>query len=435
MRRTTVLACMVTACLIAAQGEAMAQLKAGVARASITPVEAGIPTQLGGYGERAGRPAEGVHDTIYAKAVVFEFEAKKSALVALDVCHLPKGLVDDALALAGIDGLSYGNVLMSASHSHAGLEGMSMDRRNIANNPHIGIFNEDVLNFVAARLSEAIKEANGNLRPVTAGSAAVSLPGMNRNRRDSKLPTDEDMTVLRFDTEDGQPYIVMVNYTAHGTIMTEKIMHVSGGWAGVMQRTVEDLVGEGVTCLYTNGAEGDVAPSGYTGGSRWEMAEQFGRRTALAAAALSEAIHTRPVDTFDVRVRWVDLPQQTPAPDFQKIAGDEYQVTEEQLGLLLGAMFPSSAPLYGLRINDFALVSFPGEPITAIGVPVKETLRANGIHYPVVACLTNDLIGYILTEEEYHKSGYEVTASFYGPGLGAVMLENANALATDLASK
>jgi len=96
-------------------------------------------------------------------------------------------------------------------------------------------------------------------------------------------------------------------------------------------------------------------------------------------------------------------------------------------------LFPSRAPLYALRVNDFLMVTFPGEPISEIGLAVKQTLREAGIRFPAVAALTNDLIGYILTKEEYAQSGYEVTASFYGDGLGELMLQNAQALAREAA--
>ncbi len=415
------LACMCT--------PAVAQLNAGVARISITPLEVGMTTPLGGYGARAGKPAEGIHDTIYAKALVFERGGEKSALVALDVCGLPIGLVEDSVAKAGIDGLTLDRVMMAASHTHAGLEGFALDRRNIANNPHIGIFSEELLQFVTERLAQCLREADSALQPVRAGAGQVRLPDMNRNRRNAAC-VDEDLTVLRLDLADGAPYVALVNYTAHGTIMTEREMLVSGGWAGVMQRTVEALTGPGVTCLFVNGALGDISPKGAQGGSRWEMAEYYGRRVGIHAARLWDGVKTADVDRFTVRSEWLDLPTPRPAPDFVKIAGSEYHVTQEQLEMLLPVMFPSRAPLYALRVNDFQMITFPGEPICEIGGAIKEVMRGAGVAYPCVASLTTDSIGYILTPEEYRRSGYEVTASFYGETLGTLMQEKAIALAT-----
>jgi hypothetical protein len=47
-------------CLLASAQAGAAPLKAGVARASINPMEAKIPTPLGGYGAREGKPFRSV---------------------------------------------------------------------------------------------------------------------------------------------------------------------------------------------------------------------------------------------------------------------------------------------------------------------------------------------------------------------------------------
>lgn len=418
--------------IVLAAGPAHAEFLAGTARASITPLEAGIPTQLGGYGARNGQPATGVHDTIHAKVIVLGSGESRAAIVGLDICTTPWSLLEETVKKANVPGLTTETVLLCASHCHAGLEGMSMDRNNVLGNPHIGIFSEPVLEFVSDRIAGALREAAARLEPVTAGTGVAPLRGMNRNRRHEGAPTDEDLTVLRLDRADGSPLAVVVNYTAHGTIMTEDIMQVSGGWAGAMQRTLEDLLGGDVTCVYTNGSEGDVAPKGYTGGSRFEMAEQYGRRVALAAGRLSEAIVTGPVRDFAMLSDRVVLPPRQASPDFMKIAGDEYNVDASQLDLALQVLFPAEAPIYGLRVDDFHLITVPGEPITAIGLAIKQALRAGGANHPVIASTTNAHIGYILTKEEYALSGYEVTASFYGDTLGAVFVEGASKLADRL---
>lgn len=409
---------------------AFAGLNAGVATVSITPLEENLATQLGGYGARNGQPAEGVHDTIRAKALVLESEGQKAALVTLDVCSVPLSVTEESLKKAAIPGLTVDNSLFIASHTHGGLEGFSMDRRNVANNPHIGIFDEKILEFVTGRVAKALQQAQANVQPVRAGSAKVALPGMNRNRRDAPF-SDEDLTLLRLDRADGTPYVVFVDYTAHGTLIGEKEMLVSGEWPGAMQRTVEALM-PGVTCMYANGAEGDQSPAGAQGGSAYERCEDYGRRVGIIASQLAGAVHGSEVKDFRVASKWVDLPKQQGAPDFVKIAGDEYHVTQEQLDQILPAMFPVKAPIYGLRVDEFLMMTYPGEPIAQLGLETKANLKAQ-VDFPCVAALTSDHIGYILTKEEYAKSGYEVTASFYGDTLGGVMQAAVKALGEEVA--
>ena len=412
---------------------AMAELRAGTARESINPMEAKIPTQLGGYGAREGRPAEGTLDTIYAKVLLLDWNGEKSALISMDTCSVPVGMVQEALDKARVEGLTLARTMVCASHSHTGLEGFSLDRRNIADNPNIGLFSEPMLNFVTDRLAKALAAANASMQPVTAGSGAVSLPGMNHNRRGAPC-VDDQLTLLRLDKADGKPLAVFVNYTAHGTFVDDTEMLVSGEWAGSMQRTVESLMGEGVTCLYANGAEGDCAPTGKPAGSPYEQAWNYGREVGVAAWRLADKMETKPVTRFAVASKWVMLPERRSAPDFIKIAGDEYKVTQEQIDTLLQVMFPDQAPIYAFRVDDFQMMTFPGEPICEIGTAVKNALRGNGIAHPCVASLTTEHIGYILTADEYRKSGYEVTASFYGEGLGGLLQQEEIALGAAVAA-
>jgi neutral ceramidase len=259
-------------CLASAGLASAATLKAGIARVSINPMEDKIPTPLGGYGAREGKPATGTLDTIYGKVILFDLVGQKSALITVDICSVPLCVAEETLKKAGIEGLTQERLLICASHTHAGLEGYALDRRNVGNNPNIGVFSEPVLNFVTDRLAKALREAQDALQPVKAASGAVELPGMNRNRCGSKS-VDPQLTVLRLDKANGSPWAVLVNYTAHGTFVGAQDMLVSAEWAGSMQRTVEDLFGGGVVCLYANGAEGDISPQGRSGGSDYEQAK------------------------------------------------------------------------------------------------------------------------------------------------------------------
>ena len=48
--------------MLSAPLQTAAETRAGAGKASITPPVETVPTQLGGYGDRDGKPATGVHD-------------------------------------------------------------------------------------------------------------------------------------------------------------------------------------------------------------------------------------------------------------------------------------------------------------------------------------------------------------------------------------
>jgi hypothetical protein len=91
-----------------------------------------IPVQLGGYGARKGKPAEGTLDTIFGKVRLFDSGGEKAALITVDMCSVPICVAEETLKKAGIKDLSLDRLLIPDSPTHAGLEGYSLDRRNVA---------------------------------------------------------------------------------------------------------------------------------------------------------------------------------------------------------------------------------------------------------------------------------------------------------------
>src|SRR3954447_6884189 len=73
---------------------AHAALTAGAASADITPPR-GCP--MAGY--YSARGAEGTHDPLHAKALVFEKDGTRAALVALDLITTTRGLVEETRRL------------------------------------------------------------------------------------------------------------------------------------------------------------------------------------------------------------------------------------------------------------------------------------------------------------------------------------------------
>ena len=60
------------------------ELKAGAARVDLTPPN-DLQASLGGYGERMSRPAEGVHDRVFAKALVVGIPGEATAELGLKI--------------------------------------------------------------------------------------------------------------------------------------------------------------------------------------------------------------------------------------------------------------------------------------------------------------------------------------------------------------
>jgi len=398
-------------------------LEAGLAVRDITPDPQQYHVPLGGYGERMNAPATGIHDSTMAKALLLRQGVKKFALVSLDLLGVPRSLRDEVIARIAQTGISSDNLLLAASHTHASVEMAAMNRANVFGNPAIGVFDERLLNYTADRIAEAIVEADKSYVPVRAGTASIELPGMNRNRRGGKL-TDTQMTLLRLDRLDGTPLVVHVNYTAHPTYMNAEVMQLSAGWPGSLQRSVESLL-PGTICMYSNGAQGDVAPLGGQGSTPFERAATYGQKLAAHAADLAKTISTRLDSNLDYSMHTLQLPERKVPPALMQSAGPEYGLNEENILHVVNAMAPESSYLGVLRIDDFLAVSIPGEMTSVLGLQIKKSLREMGVPYPVVIGLGNEWISYMLDTEEYHAGGYEPGVSFYGDTLGPVVVRQA----------
>lgn len=386
---------------------------------------------LGGYGARMNQPAEAIHDNIKAKALVLNDGTKKYVIVTMDILGFPpnvKPMIADKLKGSG---WTDENILLLPSHAHTSLEMFAINDKNIFGMPAIGIYQPELLEFVVQKLSTLIIDSENDLVPIKVGTGQISLEGLNRNRRGDKA-VDRELTVTRVDDFNDQPLAVIVNWTAHPTIMDEHDMWVSGGWPGYLQRELEGWIGNDVIAMYYNGAEGDQSVIAQNGGSHYEKAELYGRTIAKHAFGIYNEINPTKNPIFKFSHQKIALPATEAHPSFMQTGGEEYQLDEEKIDALLGQLFPSSTQTTTLQIGELVIVGAPGEMIAEIALDIKDQLKKSGFKYPVIGGLANEWISYILTEDEYHQGGYETSVSFYGPSLGEVIRSEMIKAATDL---
>jgi neutral ceramidase len=395
-------------------------IEANVAVIKLTPpLEIGYT--LGGYGARMSKPAEGIHDDIWAKALILNEDGKKYAIVTLDILGLPPNVKPQVIEKLNQEAWTEENIMFLPSHSHTSLEMFALNDKNIFNLAPIGIFQEQLLDFVVQSLADLIKSADQNLRAVKIGSLSKQIEGLNRNRRGEPF-VDNTLTVTRIDHMDGQSMAVLVNWTGHPTIMDEDDMLVSGGWPGYLQRELEGWIGQGVVAMYYNGPQADQSVRAESAGSHYEKAEKYGRTMAINVRSIYEDIKPAEDIQFSYNYKIIPLPEREAHPDFMETGGTEYGLDEDKINILLQQVFPVQTSIGACRLGDLLIVGAPGELSAELGLNIKDNLLIRGIKYPVIGGLANQWISYILSEEEYHKGGYESSVSFYGKTLGDVIV-------------
>ena len=402
-------------------------IEAGVGKIDITP-PLKLNAPLGGYGERMSKPARGVHDRIFAKALSVSNGSRRFVVVTADMIGFPPTFKPEIIQELGDPNLTLENLLLLPSHSHTSVEMNAFHPGNTYNIPQIGIYNQEVHKFLIQQFTTVIQMARKNPVPVRIGTSNHLIPGWNRNRRHQGGYTDDELTLTRVDTLDGKSLAVLANFTAHPTFLGPEQMEFSGDWPGQFQRTLESLVGQETTVMYYNGAEGDQAPVARpdSGASPWERQQSFGTDLAIVAWRAFLMTETQRDLVFDFHRQEITLPSTGWHPNFMETGGAEYGLTEEILKEMLLTMFPKTTASVTLRLGDLLIVGIPGELSAELGRTIKQRAFAEtSAAFPVIGGLADEWDSYILSASEYRLGGYEASVSFYGENLGQTIVEGA----------
>jgi hypothetical protein len=302
---------------------------------------------------------------------------------------------------------------------------MALHPKNTFANKQIGLFDKELFEFAANKLAQVIRDASKTVAPILEGSTTVAVQDRNRNRRKGLTVHDTALTVTRIDSRNGTPLAVLVNWTAHPTFMSEEDMLFSGDWPGHLQRTIEALIGHGVTVMYYNGAEGDQSPvPPADSGSRWERAERYGREMGIIAWRAWEKARPLEVKEFGYHTEPIELPKRQWHRDFMKTGGAEYGLDESHMQGFVEHLNPTQTHSTCLRLGDLEILGVPGEMATQLGMDIKSKAKQlSDASSVTIGGLADEWVSYILAPEEYKKGGYEASMSFYGETLGPTLME------------
>jgi neutral ceramidase len=385
---------------------AQGKLAAGVGKSDITPP---LGTPLSGYGGRMGRPSTGVHDPTEARALILDNGAEKVAFVSVDHLGFDHGMVERVRSIAfEAIRIPPDHIFVMSSHTHAGGGAFLEIFPAIA-----GRYDAKIRDLYSDRAAEAIIAANKDMKPARIAMGAGEARGISRFRSSwpPNGPVDPEVGVIRVDSiATGKPMAVLMNFAAHPTVLGSKNMEFSADFVGFARRALEKMIGGDCLAIFANGAQGTVAPVALQGTTEWERAENVG--SILAAEVFKVTLMIKPQDTVEIKLARATFqikPQ--PPPNFPA-----------------SVAFPQS---YDTEVNAisfdnrFAFVTIPGELSSILNLQVKERGKLLGFDKTFVLGLTNDALGYIITEDEYRHRTYESSISLFGPAFGSFITNEA----------
>jgi len=445
------------ACVLAASA---AELRVGTAAVRITPPQGAA---MSGY--YYNRAAEGVHDDLYAKAIVLESGGRKAGMVACDVSGLPREIIDAARRAIDAGGVLRGaDVMISATHSHTGPVILAGRTRYNLQGGMLRI-TQEYAESLPGRIAESIRLAGAALQPANAAAVIGREPSLTFNRRylmkdgtvgwnPGKLnpnivrpagPIDPAVPVVYFEGSGGKPLAAYVNYAMH--LDTVGGMEYSADYAYTLSKLLGAVKGPDMLTLFTIGCAGNLnhidvstrAPQKGHG-----EAARIG--TVLAAEVLKAMRRLEPVEAGSLRVRSemlrLPLPEIRPAdvewarkvtPLFGKPNAAPFMDLVRAFKIMDVAARngePLEAEVQVITLGKrLAWVGLPGEIFTELGMAIK---NASPFEFTVIAELANGSLGYVPDRKAYPEGAYEPESTRCGAGSGEMMVDAATRLLVTL---
>lgn len=393
------------------------------------------------------------------------------ALVRLDALATTAEV--QSRVVAGVADLGYraSSVVLCATHTHSGMGGYM--RPPLARLAGTDNFREELEVRLAKAAIQAIRTAHAEAAPATLAvtrtrdRAPDGQTVLAKNRRARHFreelrddEVDDEVVLLRVDgvapVATSAPLATVVLYAVHCTMLDTDNHEFSADLGGSIERALEARLGG--TALFVNGAQGDVAPRR----PRPDPGEPFARSEALGAAfadlvaPVVSAARTSASDRLTVRAAQggVDLGR-----PFTVLGPGRERLLDSAFGPASWALEPLALPfdlvlwtlgLTNVRValgwqlalglvvdlgpyvdrtttrvgavrlatgrEELVLLTLPGEGTHDVGLRAKAAARARGATSAAVVGLALDHVGYIASEAEYRRGGYEATLTIFGAG-------------------
>jgi len=386
----------------------------------------GSQVYLAGFGSFGSRPASAVHDDIYARCLILDYDGTTIVFVALDLIGYMINQVDLVRKeVENVYEIEADNVIIACTHTHSGPDTLGL--WNSWDAPGV---NWPYMNYVREQIVECIVKAHQNMEKASIRFASTSVPELMKNARDPGR-VYPDLEVMKVDNWRGKTIATMINYAGHPEVLWSDNLELTSDYVGYLCDKVEEELG-GVAVFMNGALGGMITPDVESNEHTFEKAQEIGY--ALADATV-RALGSRrsyswgafiPIwkETFNVKKQTFEVPLEN----------------EDFFYAMLGGILYRSDPWYKLPHGEFPMgtimtevnvitigkaqmITMPGEVLPSIGYRLREAMTGK---YKFQIGLCNDELGYIIPADEWDDTQYEESMSVgvqTGIAMEAILME------------
>ena len=383
----------------------------------------------------------GIHDDLFARALVLENDSAALALVSVDVLALPGDFIKRVRdVIHQRSGLRQDSVMIASTHTHAGPVTIKTFF-----NPEESV-DQAYMDSLAEAVAECVVTARRERMAARVGVGAGRVEGIGVNRRSQNmLPVDEEIGIVKVEDEGGRARAVLINYACHPTVLGSNNLLVTGDFPNFAVERIEESLGPDGFAMFVNGTQGNIsmghsselsAIGVITPGRTFERAAELGHLLADATLAALPRIETSDAPTLGARSMSVNLPLKkypAVAETAQALREADNQLAslcadgasaEQVMRAKTNRLYASITNFYaretqalpdgrlpielqGLRVGDAIFVAIPAEVFVEMGLRLKR----RAAQQTFIVGIANGYIGYLPTRAAYEEGGYEVVSA------------------------
>lgn len=383
------------------------ELRVGISSATINP-------PLGSFiaGDKQNRSFTGIHDNLYAKAVVISSDKESIAILTLDCIGL---LYSDVLKIrqkaAEICRISPERVIVSSTHTHAGPDVVGIWGKDFT----VSGVDDAYMNFLILTAAEQVKRAYENQQKAL-GYTTETIFGADWVENICNEEIDRTVSILQLKDMQQNVIATLTNFACHPTFMDAVTTEVSADFIHGYYKELKKRAGGEV--LFLQGAIGGwIQPEKEP--KTFENAYKRGKE--LADVVYTSLKNAQPFGTnlIQFKRKKILIPVENEGWKQLSSSGIIKRKINETV----------ETELAFFKIGSASFITHPGETAPYYGLESKK-MMGEGTKF--VLGLGNDALGYILKpsyfEDESLPHAAYLTQMSVGKQAGPLVLEGIKSL-------